>query len=489
METDKKTQLDQTPKPDFRTFKFQHAYPELEAKYAFEGKRLSQNKNKINFVVTHGNCSDGFMSSTIVRRYLREQGVDLSTVTFYNAYYGNDFSKLPEMMKDKYVVICDFSFPKFLFDKMVEATNGNILILDHHMTAQKSLQDVPSEFLTFDMKHSGAFITWVYFFGFDNVPKTVLYVEDNDIWTKKLPQTREFTAYMFSRKFDYDEYEKFFDDTYLLEQAFPVGSGMVMQNDAYIEQLNKKSIPQLVELNGRYYFVSCLNTPILKSELGNYVLTVHKNANLSMMYSHDPYYGNTAISYRSMDDRSDSTEIAKINGGGGHRNASGAGIPFMVNSPPGRVVDQYRAYFMLDSVYETTISEKHFLALNTATTAKYMVAYLMQERFINDEGKVRNKPRTDAGLPGYQEGLCVMRNRYENPDYDRVYSGAYGWSFDGFTNTNKITLKTLPGVINAEKLANIQLDGSVKVDELKNNVYVITAPASINIEQLISLLM
>ena len=92
---------------------------------------------------------------TIVKKWLKtillpEQ---LEKVTFIDACHGNDFSRLPEMMRDHYVVICDFSFPKILFDQMVIETKGNILVLDHHKTAQQELKDVESKYLMFDMKH------------------------------------------------------------------------------------------------------------------------------------------------------------------------------------------------------------------------------------------------------------------------------------------------------------------------------------------------
>jgi hypothetical protein len=168
-----KTQVED--KPDFLTHIFKHDHSELEALYDFPSKTLTSDMKKIDFVITHGGCPDGFMSSTIVRMWLRTNGIDLDTVIFYNAYHGNDFSRLIDMMQDKHAVICDFSFPKCLFDKMITATKGNILILDHHKTAQKNLQDVPDQYLTFDMNHSGAFITWTYFFGFSNIPKAVLF--------------------------------------------------------------------------------------------------------------------------------------------------------------------------------------------------------------------------------------------------------------------------------------------------------------------------
>ena len=36
------------------------------------------------------------------------------------------------------------------------------------------------------MTHSGAYITWKYFFGDDEVPLLIKYIEDNDIYVIKL---------------------------------------------------------------------------------------------------------------------------------------------------------------------------------------------------------------------------------------------------------------------------------------------------------------
>jgi len=445
-------------KTDFTSYKFKHDHSELKDKYDFKNKKLTSNMNKINFVVTHGSCIDGFMSATIVQLWAKNNGINVNDMTFYNAYYGSDFSKLPELMRNKYVIVCDFSFPKLLFDKMIEATNGNILVLDHHKTAQKNLQGVLSEYLTFDMKHAGAFITWTYFFGFDNVPKSVLYVEDNDIWNKVLPQTREFTAAIYSQKYEFSEYEKFFDDKYLLEYAFPVGKGMVIQNDSFCEQLSKKCIPQFMEIAGRYYFVACLNSAgILRSELGNYIFGVFKNVNFSMVYAHDHYSGITSISYRSTDERTDVSEIAKFHGGGGHRNAAGAGASFKVDTPPGRVVDSYRAYYILDYIYTVTVNNKNFMMVNTSSVGKHLVKYLMQERFVNDEYETKNESRIKKGLPGFQEGLCLLKNITNNANLDEVYSGAIAWHYSGLTKKYKLIGKFLPGVLSAELLKKIKL--------------------------------
>lgn len=446
---------------------FKHDYPELENIYDFKSKRLTSNIDRINFVVSHGGCSDGFTSATIVRQWMINKKMDVENVTFFNAYYGSDFSKLPEMMKDKYVIICDFSFPKILFDEMIAATCGNILILDHHESAQNKLRCVSPEYVVFDMKHSGAFITWVYFHGFYNVPKTVLYVEDNDIWTKQLPCTKEFTGYMQIQKFSFDAYDKFFDDKYLTETVFPYGAGIVMRDDANIALLSKKTVPVFMMIGGRYYFIACLNSAILKSELGNHVLHVLPNVNFSMIYSHDQFTGATTISYRSLDDKTSVSEVAETHGGGGHRNASGAGVAYLVNHPPGRLIDSYRLYYTLDGVYVIDIGDKKFLAFNSSIAKRHMACYLMQERFFGKEVMIRenfdasmialtkNGPRVLKKLPGYQEGLFIMRNKSGDQTLDEIYSGAIVWMYNGSTKKYQATAKFLNDVINNDCLTKL----------------------------------
>src|SRR5579883_2893785 len=100
----------ETKTNDYDSYVFKHDHSELEDKYDYSKKRLKENNKKINFVVTHGGCTDGFMSATIVQMWMKDNGIltDPENVTFYDAYYGADFSKLPDLMKDKYVIICDF---------------------------------------------------------------------------------------------------------------------------------------------------------------------------------------------------------------------------------------------------------------------------------------------------------------------------------------------------------------------------------------------
>ncbi len=475
-----------------KDYKYNYDYPDLETVYNFENKQLTPFKNKINYVVTHGNCTDGFMSATIVWRWFKEQGINTDTIKFYNAYHGSDFSVLPEQMRDKYVLICDFSFQKPLFNKMLETTHGNILVLDHHKTAKNNLENVDARYLTFDMNHCGAFITWTYFYGFNNIPKTILYVEDNDIWIKGLPCTEEFTAMIYGKKFEFEEYERFFDENYLMETVFPEGKGMVQQNNIYIQKLCKKGVPHFMEINNRYYFVPCLNSEILRSELGHNLLNVYKNANFSMIYTNDIFNGFTTISYRSLNDRSDSSIIAALSEGGGHRNASGSMIHYKISNPPGRIIDSSKAYWLMDNVYVITINDRKFIALNHGNMHTSMCQYLMQERYHSDE-KNRNKERYDNNLPGFQEGMFCMRTRSSDYKLNEYYHGAVVWVYDGFLNRYKLTIKFLPGYLENVKNninvfnKNIVQEELIEYVEKKNDTCVLKFNKNYSLESVLKL--
>lgn len=389
--------------------------------YDFDNKTLK--KDDINFVIYHSPCSDGFTSALCAYIYLRNKGKNMEDIKFFPGNYGNP--DIPDVT-GKNVLICDFSYKKEIFDKMYEQTNGNILVLDHHKTAEKELENVNNENKVFDMKHCGAYITWTYFFGFDNIPKMIEYVEDNDLWKKLLPNTREFTSFMFSVPFEFSEYEKFLDNNYIDNVAIPCGTGMQKQNDEYIRQLTKKTVPKFMEINGKYYFVTCLNSDILKSELGNKLVDGLVYCNFSSIYSNDHFRNSTTFSLRSLNDRTDVSEIAKLFGGGGHRNASGMAQKYIVNEIPGRVIDQYRLYYLLESVYETKVNnnfnvEFNIVSLNSSVCKKHLSKYLMQTRNI-----LLNNENVEI-----LEALTIMRINKKNNTYNMKYDGSNIWHYNG----------------------------------------------------------
>lgn len=414
----------------YNNYQFKTNYQNLVNRYNYNSKNLTRNKKNINFVITHGRCLDGFMSATIVRRWLIENKVNINNVTFLEASHGMNYTGLCKKIKNKNVLICDYSFPVLIFNDMIKATNGNILILDHHKTAEKQLSSVNQKYLVFDMDHSGAFITWTFMYGFNNIPKCILYIEDNDIWTKQLPLTKEFTSYIETLPYEYKEYENFFDESYLTNTVFIQGLGMVIKDNQYINQLSKQAIPYFVEISGRYYFIACLSSSILRSDIGSNLLSYYKNINFSMIYSNNISRNYTTISYRSNNDKTDVSLIAKINNGGGHRNASGIGISGIITKPLGNVLDNGKYYRQLDNIYTFTTKYGKFIMINTQSLHKQITKYFIQKRHI-DKKFIQ------------QEGLYCMRNKTDNNMLNEFYIGSVAWYYDGYSRLYTITISLL----------------------------------------------
>lgn len=146
-------------------------------------KAINYDINKIDCVVYHHNCPDGFGSAWIIWRHLKTDAT----------YYGITPDRPPSIssFKKKYVVFVDVSFPKEYIEQVKEVAS-NVLIIDHHQTYGDYLMDEPHAI--FDNTHSAIYITWRVFNPDQKMPQFIRYIEDNDLTTNKLSKTEAFTA-------------------------------------------------------------------------------------------------------------------------------------------------------------------------------------------------------------------------------------------------------------------------------------------------------
>src|SRR5262245_33659453 len=147
--------------------------------------------------IYHFPCHDGFASYVIARR----RWPDLLPIP---KNYGQELPPL-DWTEGKNILIADFSLPP---DKLKALKAQSIVILDHHKTAMKDLEQL---FVTtasaddldhdlknadwhivanFDMKRSGVRMTWDFCFPREPPPRLIKYIEDRDLWIKKYPESR-----------------------------------------------------------------------------------------------------------------------------------------------------------------------------------------------------------------------------------------------------------------------------------------------------------
>lgn len=312
---------------------------------------LNLKPEKVDLVIYHGNCSDGFGAALSAYEYFKttnginENGKNVE-------YFGASFNQLPPNVKDKNVLICDFSYKEQIILQMikdVQETNCTLAIIDHHKSSEAELKNIPQQYKYFDMLHSGAYLTWKFFNqDIEDVPLLIKYIEDNDIWIKKMPFTEEMTFYIYSLPFKFEEYSTLLNDNEIKTVAIPIGTGMKRANDNYIKHALNTSTHQFIEIDDKYFLVEHLNSTILKSEIGNKILTKFPYADFSAIYS--TYNNVTTLSLRSMNDRADVSVIATKFGGGGHRNASGMSV-YNSNNLPTRIIDTGSTYKLLESSF------------------------------------------------------------------------------------------------------------------------------------------
>ena len=96
------------------------------------------------YVLYHKNCLDGFMSAAIAYSKLGE-GTEYIGV--------NHQQPLPEMEKGSIIYLVDFAYPREITLEL-QRCHQEIIILDHHKTAQEQLLGIKGISALFDLTTS-----------------------------------------------------------------------------------------------------------------------------------------------------------------------------------------------------------------------------------------------------------------------------------------------------------------------------------------------
>jgi uncharacterized protein len=125
-------------------------------------------------------CIDGLYAAHAAKLALPE-------AKLVPAMYGVKNAPKLNLVKGDRVFLLDLTYPAFVLEGWVDA-GAQVVVLDHHKGAMEDLSGLSSRVLAeFDMNRSGAVIVWEYFHPDLEVPEIFRYVQDYDIWVKKLP--------------------------------------------------------------------------------------------------------------------------------------------------------------------------------------------------------------------------------------------------------------------------------------------------------------
>jgi oligoribonuclease NrnB/cAMP/cGMP phosphodiesterase (DHH superfamily) len=158
--------------------------------------------------IYHAGCPDGFGAAWAVWRA-----------------WGDDARYIPRGHEDplrardfegSQIVFVDIAPPLEPLRRLAERAD-QITILDHHVTARDRFESDPGlcndfqragHLVHFDLDHSGAILAWRHFHPDEEIPALLRYVEDQDMWTWKLPDSEEINAAIGSHPQSFESWDR-----------------------------------------------------------------------------------------------------------------------------------------------------------------------------------------------------------------------------------------------------------------------------------------
>ncbi|KAG9442483.1 hypothetical protein H6P81_018337 [Aristolochia fimbriata] len=313
-------------------------------------------------VLYHYPCPDGAFAALAAHLYFKATSLPVSF--FPNTVY--DPIRPENLPLDELddVYLLDFAGPEG-FVKDISTKVERVIVLDHHKTAMEMLGGDASfcsnVIKVLDMKRCGATIAFDYFrdllrqgrtletnrkvanvdMGGKLVPADELervtrlykYIEDGDLWTWAIPDSKAFSSGLkdLNIEFDARQNPSFFDQLLSLDPQHLISQGKATLS--HKQKLIDEVLEQSYEIAlGGGLFGHCLAVDAdsisnLRSELGNQLAQKsrkHKFRGIGAVVYKVPELENDQvlkISLRSMESE-DTTPISQEYGGGGHRNAS-----------------------------------------------------------------------------------------------------------------------------------------------------------------------
>ena len=271
---------------------------------------------KDTVLIYHGNCPDGFMAAVIFRK----AAADPERVEFVAGVHQED----PPDVAGKDVVMVDFSYKRPVILAMAGRAKS-ILIVDHHISAQEDLVDLPDNVETvFDMDKSGAGLAWEVFMKDAPMPAVVAYVQAQDLWRlDALENVSEVAAAVHSYDYDFDLWDAWLEvgQEELIRRLAGEGVSIGRKHLKDVKETIAAGRHEL-EIAGRV--VPAVNAPRSMSSSAAGLLAEGRPFAACYHFSGEQ----VNFSLRSREGGEDVAAVAALYGGGGHRRAAGFRIRY-----------------------------------------------------------------------------------------------------------------------------------------------------------------
>jgi hypothetical protein len=267
----------------------------------------------------HAGCPDGFGAAFSAWRAWGEHG--------RTSPRGHDDPFDPLAHEGDLVVFADIALPNAALRDLGEVAD-QVVVLDHHFSARQHFESEPQlgSFLAgrghkvrFDLEHSGCVLAWRYFHPDEPEPDLLRYVQDQDLWDWKLPESEAVNAAIGSYARELEVWDELAQRpwTELAREGEPILRAMRTDVERSLRFAHPLRIGELR--------VEAVNSLHHRSHIGH---ALAERARFSSPAGAVYRISGTRVdvSLYSIGEL-DVSSIASRYGGGGHRNAAGFSVP------------------------------------------------------------------------------------------------------------------------------------------------------------------
>lgn len=296
--------------------------------------------NKPLKVIYHAECWDGFCAAWIIHKIH-------PNAKFIPAHYGDP----PPDVVGCIVIIADFSYKRNVMLKLIADARGDLIVLDHHETAESELERIVEEcykdnldmmpIVRFDMGKSGGRLTQEFMRAPDNW--IIDYTEDRDLWKHALKYTKEVNAALRSYPLDFDLWDKMSMDS--PSDYIDEGAAILRREKQIVDQhvqhaadcrlCSRRWEGYRLPIEANYPesgHVKVVNSTVLISEIAGELAKEGPFGVCYFVNGKDEY----VYSLRSTKESGvNVADIAKVFGGGGHKHAAGFTVGSRVHERKG----------------------------------------------------------------------------------------------------------------------------------------------------------
>lgn len=281
-------------------------------------------------LITHKDCHDGVGTAASVGKYEHKIRQDPTyKLEDYEVmlleYDKFDLEEVLEAVKDKIVYIGDYNFPIDAFKQIADA-GATVVMVDHHLSPFKDgCGDLDNVHL--DLGRSGATLTHEFFFPNEDVPCFLTLIEDRDIWNYFMfDNTDALNMYLRDEKFNFNVNYKMTMVSKLMELDL---QGIKKFLEPQLKQLavkRAKNEDQAKEIE--YYTINniVLAGRNLTGGSSDVLNLISENTGCPSIGWEIKPDGIVKFGLRNYKDDICVETLAKLFGGGGHKQASGFSI-------------------------------------------------------------------------------------------------------------------------------------------------------------------